>query len=475
MNFLYSLVDGAMRRGKRKNPPSPYNSDDEDALLFANSESARLNWRSDPEESHSDWTIIITVDGEIHSTYKVHKSVLSFGAKRGKYFESLFRSKGLKEHETRTSQIEFTDIAAKTFPNMLDFIYSCDDETTITAHTSVPLYHFGTFFDIPLLRSAVRAFWNDKLDFSGFIVCYEHSKIFQGEKAGKAIVTKILKTLPDHISDPNFLKSSDEEFWMHLLRKNNGKPHENLSVWVSEFCSHRQCTNQLTRATFSELIDISLLPELHPNAAVTLMVIEKRFMSTSDTGRVNELLSPLQNRCIERVALDYWEAWNRPGRDLSQLSPSLLSRILARSLEIAKRAKDKVDRENNALKGTRIRTIVISGATDVPGVNGEYRPTGRYTDADDGLEWDKYVKFGPFDGHSDNEFQLSGYVSGETDVWTIVAVDQPDERNEIKVYSVTIPDQDDPLYKSPPENGWMRVHENGSTLEPEFECICRYF
>lgn len=181
--------------------------------------------------------------------------------------------------------------------------------------------------------AAVHAFWRNRFDISGCIVCYEHSKILQSEKADEVIVTKILKILPDHMCDPNFLKNSDQEFWMELLRKNNGKPHANLSVWVSEFCLQQQRMNHLTRSMFSELIDDSLLPELHPNAAVTLMVIEKSFaaQSTSNIGGANDLLSPLQKRCIERVALD-WEAWNRPGRDLSQLSPFLLSRILARSL-----------------------------------------------------------------------------------------------------------------------------------------------
>lgn len=54
--------------------------------------SVDLSWRLDPEESMSDWTIMIKTKGtEKVDTYHVHKSILGCGPRRSNYFSAAFR------------------------------------------------------------------------------------------------------------------------------------------------------------------------------------------------------------------------------------------------------------------------------------------------------------------------------------------------------------------------------------------------
>ena len=86
---------------KGKHPPSPSSSDEGDV----GEEPVRLDWRLDPEESHSDWKIEICVSGgEIREIYHVHRASLSVLSNRSEYFARLFANKGHAEHETHANE-----------------------------------------------------------------------------------------------------------------------------------------------------------------------------------------------------------------------------------------------------------------------------------------------------------------------------------------------------------------------------------
>ena len=129
---------------KRKEPPSPPTSDDE-------ATNERRDWRMDPDKSHSDWTIVISVGGKVQSTYHVHKFALSVGGTRSEYFARLFSNTNLKEHETQTSRIELEDLAAKAFPVMLDYLYLLWRDyaySDLTFENSVALHYLGRYFEV---------------------------------------------------------------------------------------------------------------------------------------------------------------------------------------------------------------------------------------------------------------------------------------------------------------------------------------
>ena len=123
------MGDEEPKRKKRKEPPSPsYASDDDE--LSSSEECEQLSWRSDPESSHSDWTIEIIVAGEkTPTTYNVHCNIIGYGPKKSEYFGSILDpSKGFAESQSRTSRIELEKIAADAFPAFLDYLYAPKDQ-----------------------------------------------------------------------------------------------------------------------------------------------------------------------------------------------------------------------------------------------------------------------------------------------------------------------------------------------------------
>jgi BTB/POZ domain len=95
-----------------------------------NNELGYLDWRLDPEDSLSDWTIQIVPDDSgpsspsVSKTYHVHICVLGGGAMRCGYFTCLFKNKdSFSEGKTRTSVIHLHSTAADVFPAFLDYLY----------------------------------------------------------------------------------------------------------------------------------------------------------------------------------------------------------------------------------------------------------------------------------------------------------------------------------------------------------------
>jgi BTB/POZ domain len=85
----------------------------------------RLSWRMSPEESLSDWTLIITSteDSCLSNEYHLHRTMLAVGPCKSDYFAALFRML-TRETSTNTSDIKLDKDAADAVPLMLDFIYT---------------------------------------------------------------------------------------------------------------------------------------------------------------------------------------------------------------------------------------------------------------------------------------------------------------------------------------------------------------
>mmetsp|Transcript_945 Transcript_945/g.2639 ORF Transcript_945/g.2639 Transcript_945/m.2639 type:complete len:548 (-) Transcript_945:44-1687(-) len=81
------------------------------------------SWRMDPEDSYSDYTIIVTSEGTSQErTYYVHKFILAHGPCGCEYFVSLFRTPCL-ENADGFSRFVFPSEVANFFPDFLDIIY----------------------------------------------------------------------------------------------------------------------------------------------------------------------------------------------------------------------------------------------------------------------------------------------------------------------------------------------------------------
>ena len=135
---------------------------------------AALTWRRDPEETFSDWKIIVTSksakgdNSDSPQTYHIHKNIVGAGARGSHYFGRLFRSDRLKESESSTSCIELEESSMKAFPIMLDFIYG-DKDVEATVETAVALRHLASYFDVPTLFANVNNYIIKNMDEKKFL------------------------------------------------------------------------------------------------------------------------------------------------------------------------------------------------------------------------------------------------------------------------------------------------------------------
>jgi hypothetical protein len=116
-----------------------------------------ITWRGDPNDTYSDWTIVVVTNELQTASYHVHKSIVCFGPRQSKFFaksvlENQREIRKLKQrshgkagyHESTSIKVELDDRDAANFPLLLDFIYApCtngmlpNDGTLTTAASSL--------------------------------------------------------------------------------------------------------------------------------------------------------------------------------------------------------------------------------------------------------------------------------------------------------------------------------------------------
>jgi len=116
-----------------------------------------LFWRQDPEDTFSDWRIILESSedadtAENNTTFHVHRSILANGST---YFRSLFKKRKnnqTSEHETQTSTIKLKPEAVKSFPAFLDYVYNRDlGILGFERSNAVALRHLAMYFGVDTL------------------------------------------------------------------------------------------------------------------------------------------------------------------------------------------------------------------------------------------------------------------------------------------------------------------------------------
>jgi len=143
------------------------------------------SWRLDPEESLSDWTIEIVVNGQPNATYHVHKQNLVVGPRKSDYFVKLFAEGGRQfaEAENCTSRIELEELAAGYFPQILDYLYLPERKLSFDTNNAAALYSMAKYFGIRLLRYEAKQFW--QVDIKKASTCgvyYEHGRLLHEDK-----------------------------------------------------------------------------------------------------------------------------------------------------------------------------------------------------------------------------------------------------------------------------------------------------
>ena len=125
--------------------------------------SKKLSWRDDPEESLSDWTIVVSSAGE-ESTFHVHKAMLAaHHAQQSDYFKTEFAGSvsSLFMASSNRTRLDLEDSAAAAFPAYLDFVYT--GELAVTSESATALLHLAGSLRCHQLHNVVTQFMQDDL------------------------------------------------------------------------------------------------------------------------------------------------------------------------------------------------------------------------------------------------------------------------------------------------------------------------
>lgn len=307
-------ADAASNGGDGIQRKKPYFDIDENEYggPATDAEFAPLTWRLDPEESLSDWTIVVRVgtDGgtekESTTSYHVHRNILAIGPRKSQYFTALFRTKHVVESRTNTSDITLEPSAAASFPLFLDFLYS--PKVKMTTDSAVSLRYLAQYFDCRSLLSEVTAFIRDDLTVKTAPIYLAEAAVYRDERLLSAalnvcaenlecIYVGLLAALP-----------------VGLLRMAICHPRLKCSSkWLSKVIG-QFCRNHPESVTRDFLLDVTSkerMPEIMAEEALFLLKLcAKHGHETSDTS--DEDLACLRKRCINACVASWKEQLARP-------------------------------------------------------------------------------------------------------------------------------------------------------------------
>jgi hypothetical protein len=299
------------------------------------------NWRLDPVETLSDWTIRITSTTIINNeekeqidTYHVHKYTLAVGPRNSLYFERLFGLGVCKFAEGQSSQssINLHELAAEAFPVMLDFMYAPTGKLEATTENATALHYLGQYFEIRRLRWDAKQFWKKNLGLETVSTYSQHARIFQDEKILNAVASLCAKKIMKIDASHRILACSDFRLWYDILHNNdpNDEFSRHLSTLIASFIEQ----NDVDAETFEQLTSADVLPEINFDAAPKLMELENKIINTS-----SDKMSGLEERCISALS-QRWEGIRVEDEEtmhfLRRQKPLLLAKLLQETLLNAK-------------------------------------------------------------------------------------------------------------------------------------------
>jgi hypothetical protein len=148
-----------------------------------------LTWRRDPEESFSDWTIVVSRKVEVEqceaeveppATYYVHKHIVGAGPRSSEYFCNVFQNTELAESKTSTTVLELKTSAALAFSDMMDFIYM-NREANLSSETAVAVRHLATYFCVPTLFEHTNNFIQQDIGTSNIHVYLQEALLYHDD------------------------------------------------------------------------------------------------------------------------------------------------------------------------------------------------------------------------------------------------------------------------------------------------------
>lgn len=379
---------------------------------------APLTWRGDPNETCSDWTLVVVTNELETASYHVHKSVVCFGSRQAKYFARIMLNQSVDKRKRRdrkgysapvpTTKIELDQRDAENFPILLDYIYSpsiylSSNGTMVTAAstitsqslTSVPteedcnlyggvedittknavsLRYLAKRFEVEPMVLAVNRFIQKDLNFQTgpyyLSTAAEYKDVRLMDSAQRLCAENI-----EQISS-NALLQLPTHLFRVVIKSLESFEDDNreLSLFLSEIvCRYLERHPQaLNAGILLELTDPLLMPYIASEAAIGITALIKE-LNAEDSRKHWIRLMSLSRRCAKTVVQEY--GWNdfsvdaavdeyleniRPGaNDFTETDSLLFATSFAAALDQAQEDYEEILLEQQRLESL-VRTLIES-------------------------------------------------------------------------------------------------------------------
>ncbi|KAI2514345.1 Broad-Complex [Fragilaria crotonensis] len=304
------------------------------------------SWRLDPEESLSDWTMIIRQNTQ-YTMYHVHKASLAVGPGKSEYFASLFRLQ-MKENTSNTSIIALEDAAAHAVPLMLDFLYT-QKLGSISAKEAVPLRYLAEYFGIKRLQQLVRSFIKQDISMTNVHDYYQSANEFHDEKLLSLIKQSCIYDIYSMDPTSPFLSCVEPQFFYDIISSPDidtvsFRTSGRASMLVAAHCQTN--TNKITKELFDKMTNEQCIPVIDNSCTLSLLAsaVERHpttAMSQNTAGTMDQSnttassSSVLQERCIKLLA----QQWKRLDGNkilpiLCTFPPAVVAEIYTQTLSL---------------------------------------------------------------------------------------------------------------------------------------------
>lgn len=312
--------------------------------ILAYGRSVPRDWRFDPLQSQSDWTIQVSAEDKNNNSkmgpvynYHVHLNVIAMGPRASGYFVQVCQSKHFCESKDKMSRIKLHSLAAEQFPIMLDFIY--DRPLRINTDNAIILLHLAKYFDCAAMLRQVNDFCTNKLDTNSCARYYKHAATFQLFDVIKAVEKFCVEHIHDIEVYDDIVECGAPSFWASVLSKvsMSSELSKTISRIVARVCKNHK--NKLDKVTFKRLTEN--LTHISVREAATLLDLELSFMSNEKqlTDADPRHLTSLQEKCIAAMAQGLGIPNESPFLKLPEGCPSVLYNQLLEKASVSVEAR----------------------------------------------------------------------------------------------------------------------------------------
>lgn len=304
----------------------------------------RMDWRTDPQKSLSDWTIeVVSVgslddDSQQYNLYNVHKNVLILESDYFQWFFGEYKTAISTDENTPTAtRLELHEKAARFFPDFLDYMYGQDPN--FTSENATVFHFFGHFFGMRRLRCESKQFWQHDMTPDTVATYYEDAIVFGDPKVMMMLQEACCKDgiLLGFNPDSPILQVPDPRLWLYLVQNAGPRHSEHVSRIVAWFCN----THMVDAQTFLKLTAPQDLPVIDFSVTLTLLSLEQLIF-----GGPSASLTSLQVRCIATLE-NRWKDIEVTKPEVSnfmlQQSPVFVTELFKRTLAAAQGIKIGVE------------------------------------------------------------------------------------------------------------------------------------